>query len=114
MEKRIKKKDILIIFFITILIITFIFIIRGFKKTLITKEEPIEEPIIQQSLPPAEEIKKPREIKYQRKKEVRNFEDITLQELEKKRGLKKNDEEFDLTPSIDDLIILKKKGVTPY
>lgn len=46
--------------------------------------------------------------------EVKNFDDITIEELEEKKGAKKQKEEFDLTPSIDDLIEFKKKGIKAY
>ena len=47
-------------------------------------------------------------------KNVRNFEELSPEELEKNKNLKTPQQEFDLSPSIEDLIRFKKNRIKVY
>jgi hypothetical protein len=86
------------------------FLPRRYNKREVRKEDVLR----QEKMREAEVHFKKELTKLREKEEIKSLDEVSIQELEEKRGAKKQEEEFDLTPSIEDLIEFKKRKITPY
>lgn len=110
----------MIFFFIVIfLIILGIFIYGEFqyRKVVVPdknfESEEVDKIKAEKKEPKQTQTKKELARPQEKKAKVQSLGQISLEEL-KQKGAKKKEEEFDLTPSIDDLIKIKKERIKAY
>lgn len=110
------KKMIIFIAAIFVLILgLFIFSEMQFRKDLVPEEKKsIKEKIKEETISKKENTdRKEKPATGEEKYQAKPLEDMSLEEL-KQKGAKKKKEEFDLTPSVDDLIKMKKEKIKTY
>ena len=105
------NKKLLILLIILVVSISFIFtVIRRFRRGFRYSQE----------VAPQVKVEKKKEVSPFHKKvssskiKPKSFEDVSLDELEKNKNLKPPSQEFDLYPSMDDLIRFKKEKIQAY
>ena len=105
-----KKKDLIGILVFLIIFIAIIIIIAQTKKAYYFPPEEIS--VLKKEEKEQKFAPKKKDLFPQ--KNVKNFEELSPEELEKNKNLKPPQQEFDLSPSIEDLIRFKKKRIKVY
>ena len=104
------NKNALLIIGAVLIILVFISLNRS-KDEVAIKEVITQENIVKEEVIPEKKFEGIEDIE---KRQIKSFDDMSIKELEKNKGAKKQQEDFDLTPSIEELIELKKKRIKAY